>query len=392
MHSQEMLGPVVDIELVDPPDKTPPGVVFGVKHFLTIPSCPEVGEVLEEEGSSHKHYIVKMTKRNRTHEMEVIDSTVSITSQYLVTDKLAERSLCKITSAWLPLPWGESTRHECTHSSLKDLIVTERVGRCPHTKNSLYIWCVCPGSEKEFEKKMKTFSHERTPALMTVDIEKSQQHIYNIKVRLSEREEAAWEPTRQISHVEMCKFNGVKLFDGGTLKGDFGCSCADDKQQCLGDGLVFFEIEDQLPISHDALLLCRNETAVLGVDSVEIKRRTLAESAHGSTNLLVASKTSHKHGWGSKSGTEDDREALRDIISAELKKPENLTTSEFYLFFSNITLDAGLEEDLAEAIDKDFYESYKTWVSDNPTATTSKKVILKENRQFQIAISRSDNG
>ena len=62
------------------------------------------------------------------------------------------------------------------------------------------------------------------------------------------------------------------------------------------------------------------------------------------------------------------------------------------MFFSNITLDAGLEEDLAEAIDKDFYESYKTWVSDNPTATTSKKVILKENRQFQIAISRSDNG
>ena len=114
-----MLGPVVDIELVDPPDKAPSGVVFGVKHFLTIPSCPEVREALEEEGSSHKHYIIKMTKRNGTHEMEVIDSTVSITSQYLVTDKLAERSLCKITSAWLP--WGGSN-HECTHSSLKDVI------------------------------------------------------------------------------------------------------------------------------------------------------------------------------------------------------------------------------------------------------------------------------
>ena len=328
-----MLGPVVDIELVDPPDKAPSGVVFGVKHFLTIPSCPEVREALEEEGSSHKHYIIKMTKRNGTHEMEVVDSTVSITSQYLVTDKLAERSLCKITSAWLP--WGGSNP-ECTHRSLKDVVVTERVGRCPHTRNSLYIWCVCPGSEREFQKEMKNCSHERTDAFMKVDIEKSQQHIYNIKVRLSEREGAVWEPTRQISHVEMCKFNGVKLFDGGTLKGDFGCSCAaDDKQHCMGDGLVFFEIEkvDQLPISHDALLLCRTETAVLGVDSVENKRKTLAESAHGSANFLVASKTSHKHGWGSKSGTEDDREALRDIISAELKKPENLTTSEFCLFF-----------------------------------------------------------
>ena len=61
-------------------------------------------------------------------------------------------------------------------------------------------------------------------------------------------------------------------------------------------------------------------------------------------------------------------------------------------FLKNITLDAGLEENLAIAIDKDFYESYRTWVADNPTATTSKKVILKEKRQYQLAISRSDNG
>ena len=138
---------------------------------------------------------------------------------------------------------------------------------------------------------MRSSLHKRTPAFMKVNIEKSQEHIYNIKVRLSEREGAEWEPTRQISHVEMCKFNGVKLFDGGTLKGDFGCSCAaNDTQHCLGDGLIFFEIEkvDQLPISHDALLLCRAETAVSGVDSVEIESRALAKSAHGSAISLVA--------------------------------------------------------------------------------------------------------
>ena len=103
MHSQEMLGPVVDIELVDPPDKTPPGVVFGVKHFLTIPNSPEVRESLEDGDQSHSHYFVKMTKTDGEHKMEIIDSTVGVTSQYFITDKLAGRSLCKITSAWFGL-------------------------------------------------------------------------------------------------------------------------------------------------------------------------------------------------------------------------------------------------------------------------------------------------
>ena len=264
MHSQEMLGPVVDIELVDPPDKTPPGVVFGVKHFLTIPSCPEVRETLEEEGSSHKHYIVKMTKRNGTHEMEVVDSVVTITSQYLVTDKLAERSLCKITPAWLP--WGGSNP-ERTHSSLKDVVVTQTVGRCPHKKNSLYIWCVCPGSKRLFEEEMKSSLHQRTPAFMKVAIETSQNYVYNIHVRLSDREGATWEPTRQISHVELCRFNGVKLFDEGTLKGNFGCSCAEQTHHCMDDGLIFFEVEKMQASKqvwlrrHDALLICNGSHA-----------------------------------------------------------------------------------------------------------------------------------
>ena len=40
--TQDMLGPVVDVELVDPPDKVPPGVVFGIKHLLTVPNSPDV--------------------------------------------------------------------------------------------------------------------------------------------------------------------------------------------------------------------------------------------------------------------------------------------------------------------------------------------------------------
>ena len=36
----------------------------------------------------------------------------------------------------------------------------------------------------------------------------------------------------------------------------------------------------------------------------------------------------------------------------------------------------GLEEDLAEAIDKNFYEFYKRWTLDNPNASSSQKVNI----------------
>ena len=270
MSTQVMLGPVVDIELVHPPDRTPPGVVFGIKHLLTVPNSPEVREALEDEANSHSHQIIKMTsEKDGKHELEVIDSTIELTSQYFITEKLEGRSLCKIASAWLP--WIGST-HECTHSSLKDVVVTQKVGRCPHKKNSLYVWCVCPGSEKLFEKEMRSTLHERTGAFTKVYINKSEEHVYNIKLRLSEREEARWEPLHQISHVEMCRFNGVKLFDGGTLKSDFGCSCSEATNHCMDDDLIFFEVEEELEgqlvsgskRSHDALLSCNQDVLVPG--------------------------------------------------------------------------------------------------------------------------------
>ena len=66
-----MLGPVVDVELVDPADKAPPGVVFGIKHLLTVPNSPDVREALEEDAYSHRHHIVKMTEKNGKQEMEI---------------------------------------------------------------------------------------------------------------------------------------------------------------------------------------------------------------------------------------------------------------------------------------------------------------------------------
>ena len=37
-----------------------------------------------------------------------------------------------------------------------------------------------------------------------------------------------------------------------------------------------------------------------------------------------------------------------------------------------------MEEELAEAIDKDFYESYKTWTLDNQNASSSQKVWVQD--------------
>ena len=42
-----------------------------------------------------------------------------------------------------------------------------------------------------------------------------------------------------------------------------------------------------------------------------------------------------------------------------------------------------LEEDLAEAINEDFYDSYKTWTLDNPNAKTSQKVCFKYRTKFK---------
>ena len=59
VFTQDMLGPVIDIELVDPPDRNPPGVVYGIKHFLEKDL-----EGSQEEANSHNHYIIKMTKKH----------------------------------------------------------------------------------------------------------------------------------------------------------------------------------------------------------------------------------------------------------------------------------------------------------------------------------------
>ena len=52
---------------------------------------------------------------------------------------------------------------------------------------------------------------------------------------------------------------------------------------------------------------------------------------------------------------------------------------------------SGLEEDLAEAIDKNFYEFYKRWTLDNPTASSSQKVNILRRREKHLKSQYSDS-
>ena len=76
---QELLGPAIDIELVDPPDKVPQGVVIGIKHFLSVPNSSEIEKEEENsEESGHRHYVVRMIKANGKYELDKIDHTTLV--------------------------------------------------------------------------------------------------------------------------------------------------------------------------------------------------------------------------------------------------------------------------------------------------------------------------
>ena len=82
--------------------------------------------------------------------------------------------------------------------------------------------------------------------------------------------------------------------------------------------------------------------------------------------------------WGvQRTGTEKDRDDLNRIITKELRKTGNRGESFFVTNFSLSVLIVdiqGLDEELAEAVDRDFYEHYDTWKMDHPSASTKQQV------------------
>ena len=47
MFFQEIIGPVIELELIQPKDLVPEGVEFSVNHMLTVPHNQEICETLQ---------------------------------------------------------------------------------------------------------------------------------------------------------------------------------------------------------------------------------------------------------------------------------------------------------------------------------------------------------
>ena len=233
-----MLGPVVDLELLDPSDKVPTDVEFSIRHFLTVPNSLEAQVALDNP--EDQHHIVKLTKVNGKLELEIIDSIHSVTSEYFSTSKLSGRSLCWIAPVF--------SIDLCWHSSLKEIIFTKSTKKCSHEKFSLDVHCVCPSAKEAFEKRLAKHDREvPSDAVITQDIDKSHDIAYTISIQLRmDESESGKGEKREISHLEMCKYGGIRKL-GGLVMQTLACGCEKGIPEHCGrsDAAVFLQIEEK---------------------------------------------------------------------------------------------------------------------------------------------------
>merc|ERR1712203_1115256 len=100
-------------------------------------------------------------------------------SEYLSTERLQCQTLCHITTAWLT--WGEG-KTECTHSSLKSIVITSEKDMCPHQQGTLAVWCYCEAAEERFEKLLEKQNQKPTGAHMVQNIDKCEKESYLVLV------------------------------------------------------------------------------------------------------------------------------------------------------------------------------------------------------------------
>ena len=217
--SQVLLSAVLDVELVSPTTVVPKGTTIAVRHFLSVPSCQEVKEAVQDRGNCHS--IMKVTRglKNKL-DFEVIHSEGNITSSYISTDKFQNKALCQILVAWVP--WGNE-KAECLHPSLKNIVVTKHKEVCSHAPFGLALYCYCEAALNDFEKLLKMRCHEPTGALMVQNIAKKVDISYDVSVKLAGLVE---EVKRTISHLTLCKYNGVKQLEEA-IQDRFDCDCDD---------------------------------------------------------------------------------------------------------------------------------------------------------------------
>ena len=231
-----MLGPVVELELVDSLEKVPEGVEISIRHFLTVPHSAEAREALDNP--EDQHHVVKLSKVNGKLELQIIDSIQSVTSEYFTTRKLSGQSLCFVTMMF-PL-------NLCWHSSVKEIIFTKHAKKCSHEGYSLNVYCVCPSAKEVFEKQVEKRGHEIPgDAVMTQDIDKSSDTGYHISIRLRMRDnESEMVERRKVNHLEMCEYAGIRKL-GGLIEQTFGCGCKEEAHCGRSDAAIFVQVEER---------------------------------------------------------------------------------------------------------------------------------------------------
>jgi hypothetical protein len=228
------------VELVEPDDVLPEGVEIAIQHFLTVPHCAEVGEAMQTKGDAHN--IIKITKdeKGALHQ-QLIDTQNSILTPYLKTDKLQKKPLCFITTTSFltnPFLWG-AEKAECSHTSLKEIIVTQNNDLCCHEPMALALYAMCESAKDRFNALIQKRGHSPTVATTEQNIEKCEKATYDISVKILERTQ--FPTVHKISHLDLCKYNGVKQL-GGSIQGSFGC-CT-EHQHCNEHRQIFIETKD----------------------------------------------------------------------------------------------------------------------------------------------------
>ena len=183
----EVHGPMVDVHLKKPTEKLPPGVQIGIKHFLAVPSCPEVREAWEED--NHEHHFLKVTKTKKGRlNIEIIDTFKEVTSNFFITEKLQNQSLCQLAVGLSFKRFSFMRKPTCSHNSPKSFVLTQAKGRCPHREHSLFLWCVCDAVDDErFNKEITENNHKKSYFRKKLnELSTASDTFYEVSVKLSE--------------------------------------------------------------------------------------------------------------------------------------------------------------------------------------------------------------
>merc|ERR1719245_354885 len=108
-----IIGPMFELELPNPGDAVPDGVVISPAHFMTIP-LDQFRGTLDNDGDVH--YVLKITKVGEEFTVKKYPNTGRFDSKFCLEADIGGESLCYITTGILGFGAGWRV---CNHSAIK---------------------------------------------------------------------------------------------------------------------------------------------------------------------------------------------------------------------------------------------------------------------------------